>query len=179
MCSYFRSIHFSPKVRRNKTHREKESKTITVPPYLTSGMDPWQVKSMIQKYRAFNNTPGIVFGVNSTINPSNQSDPATNFLTITNIFSGYAICGASGSDFPMMCTTNFTNHYNALVEAQFMTDGTSASIAVNKVQNLGFTTAANFTWLATAMTNILEGSISSFQMYGEHTRQSNYETPKK
>lgn len=134
---------------------------------IVNNVDSYQVNAMLQKYRAFNGTPGMIFGLNATIDPNNASDPNTNFMTITNIFTGYALCGADGVEFPMVCTTNFTNHYHAEVQAQFMTDGTPASIAVEDVNILETYEPANFTWLATAMNNILEGPVSSFNMQGQ------------
>jgi hypothetical protein len=79
------------------------------------------------------------------------------------------LCGGTNSSFPPVpvCKTTFSNHKRILVMAEYMTDGTPASIALKRVTILpddpaqGTGSADIEKWFYPAMKNLLGGATSS------------------
>ncbi|KAJ3071646.1 hypothetical protein HDU98_005005 [Podochytrium sp. JEL0797] len=119
-----------------------------------AGVDSSQANATAQNFLAMDQKMGLTFGVTS----DNIS------VNISNAFSGVDLCGGSGVNLflPLVCSTVLSNHNAALLEIQFMTDGTSASIAPNTVTFLSNTGPADLTWLSFAMTAITNGPTSYY-----------------
>ncbi|KAI9336381.1 hypothetical protein BDR26DRAFT_897118 [Obelidium mucronatum] len=120
---------------------------------VAAGVDRSHVNQVIQEYLNMNRAPGITFGVVV----HNDS------IVISNVFSGYGtICGGIRST-PLVCSTTLWNHQKALLEVTFMTDGTTASIAPDKVNLVAHTGPADVkTWLSFAINSLLGGPVSSY-----------------
>lgn len=61
----------------------------------------------------------------------------------------------------MICITTMANHHNVLVSAGFMTDGTSASIALSSSTVIKDQGPANFSWVAPSFNNLLSTNASN------------------
>ncbi|KAI9342013.1 hypothetical protein BDR26DRAFT_859936 [Obelidium mucronatum] len=122
---------------------------------VAAGVAPSQVERTIQEYQKMNNEPGLTFGtllVNDTVQ-------------ISNVFSGYGLCGGKGANLvmPLVCSTTISNHQIMMLEIQFMTDGTTASIAPNIVRPLYSIGRADVKkWLFFGMNAITNGPVSSY-----------------
>jgi hypothetical protein len=92
---------------------------------MLAGVSSAHVQQEIEQYKTFNQSAGLTFGI------SKQSDR----LIISNILSGFNLCGQNAfkENLPMVCTTEISNHKSAKLEVEFMTDGTTASIAAKTI----------------------------------------------
>ena len=105
-------------------------------------------------YLTLNNSFGLANRVYS-----NSTD-----ITIYSIISGATLCGGynSTSTFTPVCKTRMNNHMFADILVNYMTDGTTASIAIKSASILGTTGTADIsTWAFTAMKNVMGGSVSA------------------
>ena len=107
---------------------------------ILAGVDASQVDLSLALYKAFNGSVGMTFGIitepdDSTVLAA-ESAPEKHKLVISNILSGYGLCGTDNKkqELPMVCSTTIGNHETAMLEVKFMTDGTTASIAPKVVQ---------------------------------------------
>ncbi|KAJ3298045.1 hypothetical protein HDU79_000896 [Rhizoclosmatium sp. JEL0117] len=119
------------------------------------GVDSSQANATVANFLQLNQKMGLTFGV--------VHDDTS--VTISNVFSGVDLCGGNDANtyLPLVCSTTMQNHQVALLEIQFMTDGTSASIAPNIVNLVSSQGPADVkTWLSFAMNAILNGPTSSY-----------------
>ncbi|KAJ3013806.1 UNVERIFIED_CONTAM: hypothetical protein HDU68_000532 [Siphonaria sp. JEL0065] len=120
-----------------------------------AGVDISQANQILREFQKLSSEPGMTFGTTFF----------NNSIKISNVFSGYGLCGGKGPNliFPLVCSTTINNHQTRLLEIQFMTDGTTASIAPNIVNSLEIIGEANIeTWLYFGMNAITNGPVSSF-----------------
>ncbi|KAI9342019.1 hypothetical protein BDR26DRAFT_836734 [Obelidium mucronatum] len=122
---------------------------------VSAGVHESHALNVLQEYMSLKRQPGLTFGIVS----SNDS------LVISNVFSGYSLCGGNiiTKTMPLVCSTTINNHRTMMLEIMFMTDGTSASIAPHTVTPLYSVGKADIpTWLFFAMNSILNGPVSSY-----------------
>ncbi|TPX32471.1 hypothetical protein SmJEL517_g04483 [Synchytrium microbalum] len=86
-------------------------------------------------------------------------------VTIYSAFSGLPICGGNSTAFVPVCRTTFSNHSQAKVYTDYMTDGTTASIAQKTVELQNITgPAITDPWLVSALTTILNGPANTINL---------------
>ncbi|KAJ3241654.1 hypothetical protein HDU78_001725 [Chytriomyces hyalinus] len=122
--------------------------------FAAAGVDKSQAEAVLEAYRNLKKQPGITFG---TII---QNDS----LVISNVFSGYPVCGGNNPgkrNLPLVCSTTISNHQALMVEIEFMTDGTTASIAPNIVNPMYIVSTADIKrWLSFAIVKMTNGPVS-------------------
>ncbi|KAJ3252522.1 hypothetical protein HK103_001423 [Boothiomyces macroporosus] len=119
-----------------------------------AGVDPNVAPQMASQVSLLSNISGI-------INYVEYVDHQT--VNVTSILTGTQLCGQSipsNEPYPV-CVTTINNHLEALILVQFMTDGTSASIAPALSTIVSTGAPANITWIYQSLVNILGGTISS------------------
>ena len=122
---------------------------------LSLNADPEQLDELVRLYRELGRTPGYSAGITNT----------TDDIKIINFFSGLNTCGGKKElDLPYVCETHIYDHKYCTVQAKFMTDGTPASIAANRVDRLDDGVPADLNRLAYAYKSIMNGSISSYSL---------------
>ncbi|KAJ3230908.1 hypothetical protein HDU81_004141 [Chytriomyces hyalinus] len=123
-----------------------------------AGVDKSQADDVLEAHRNLKKQPGITFG---TII---QNDS----LVISNVFSGYALCGGNNPgkrNLPLVCSTTISNHQALMVEIEFMTDGTAASFSPNIVTPMYIVSKADVKrWLSFAMMKMTDGPVSFREM---------------
>ncbi|KAJ3094668.1 hypothetical protein HK100_006065 [Physocladia obscura] len=122
---------------------------------IDAGVDPSQGTATASNFFKLNQKMGLTFGM---VNSSQE-------ITISNVLSGVDLCGGNGNNtlYPLVCSTVLNNHQSATLEIQFMTDGTTASIAPNTVSLVESTGQADIeTWLSFGMQAIIEGPTSLY-----------------
>ncbi|KAI9342020.1 hypothetical protein BDR26DRAFT_859944 [Obelidium mucronatum] len=130
---------------------------VDVESFTDAGVDATQANITVQNFLAMNQKMGLTF---SMVHDNNT-------ITLSNVFSGVNLCGGAGANMflPLVCSTVMTNHQAAELEIEFMTDGTTASIAPNivtLVSTLG--TADVKDWLSFGMNAIVNGPTSHYIM---------------
>ncbi|KAJ3354685.1 hypothetical protein HDU83_004907 [Entophlyctis luteolus] len=122
--------------------------------FVAAGVDESQANDVVDKFMQLNMSLGVTFGV-TTGNGS---------VKISNTLSGVEICGGLRNN-PLICSTIITNHLSIIVENEFMTDGTTASIAPNIITFVSVTSQANIeSWLAFGMNAVVNGPVSFYSM---------------
>lgn len=88
-----------------------------------AGIDASQVNQSLAYFNILQSQsqPGITWAVTNT----------SKVLTISNMIAAVNVCGGNGVNYPLVCVTNMGQHRQVSVSAQYMTDGTSASIALS------------------------------------------------
>ncbi|KAJ3243463.1 hypothetical protein HDU78_000413 [Chytriomyces hyalinus] len=120
--------------------------------FTRAGIDASQAEQVVDKFKELGSDPGLTFGVTHT----NDS------VIVSNAFSGYNLCGGYRKVLPLICSTTISNHQSLMVEIEFMTDGTTASIAPNIVNPLYTISSADTeTWLSFGMTQLVDGPVSN------------------
>ncbi|KAJ3235508.1 hypothetical protein HDU81_000388 [Chytriomyces hyalinus] len=121
--------------------------------FIRAGMDASQAEQIVVKFLELDSDPGLTFGVTYT----NSS------VIVSNALSGFSVCGGYRKVLPLVCSTTISNHQSLMVEIEFMTDGTTASIAPNIVRPLYTISSADTeTWLSFGMTQLVNGPVSNF-----------------
>ena len=90
-----------------------------------------------------------------------ESPSANGSIIITTLLAQTSVCGGTNNSLVPVCTTTLSNHVNARVQATYMTDGTPASIAIQKVSVRERGSEGNMTWVYEAIKNVLGGVDSS------------------
>jgi len=127
---------------------------------LSLNVDKDQLSNMTRLYKELLNAPGYSAGLTNT----------SEDIKITNIFSGLNLCGGSSDlNLPFVCETHITEHKRIQVVAKFMTDGTPASIAVDRVDRIvgpdgidGY--PASLDRLAHGLNAVMNGPVSSYNL---------------
>jgi hypothetical protein len=90
-------------------------------------------------------------------------DAANASITGITLFNYRDACGGqlSNSSQFSMCSTNLRNHNHASIVATYMSDGTSSSIALKKVQIREDLGPANLTWTFAALKAMMGGELST------------------
>ena len=86
--------------------------------------------------------------------------PSEMKITATTAMVNTPLCGGLNMTSMPVCTTTFANHSQAIVMMEYMTDGTTASIAQKDVRVRELTEAADLnTWAFGALSNILGSGV--------------------
>ncbi|KAH9244035.1 hypothetical protein BASA81_018591 [Batrachochytrium salamandrivorans] len=110
---------------------------------------------------AAHGTLGFDLGIASNIDLSKNLTK----ITIKTMLSGTLICGGRNATYVPICTTVLSNHMKGTVIMSYMTDGTTASIAPNKVGIRSIDGVADIqTWLSAATTTILGGITTAIPL---------------
>ncbi|KAJ3201784.1 hypothetical protein HDU82_007877 [Entophlyctis luteolus] len=124
---------------------------------VAAGVDAAQGNATYNNFASLQGKTGITFGLVHDLES----------ITISNVLSGFNTCGgvATVPFLPLVCSTRIYNHMNAVLEIQFMTDGTTASIAPNTVSLVELSGPADIgTWLSFAMNAILNGPTFGYEL---------------
>ncbi|KAK5666795.1 hypothetical protein BDV3_005941 [Batrachochytrium dendrobatidis] len=92
------------------------------------------------------------------------SDSTSN-IKVQMLFTGVNVCGGQNATLVPLCTSVISNHSNAVVVVEYMTDGTTASVAPRSVDVRSVGSPADMqTWLSAALVSILGGQSSSVSL---------------
>jgi len=111
------------------------------------GFDIQLANKFIQGALALGADPGLVSDI--------QLDGEE--INIVTYMHGYKVCGGYNTTSVPVCNTKLSNHINALIQMQYGTDGTTASIAALFSEIREELAPANMTWMYAGLKSVLPG----------------------
>jgi hypothetical protein len=95
---------------------------------------------------------------------ANHIDFKDNSTIVSTLIYGTRVCGGMSGTYVPLCKTTFYEHRKAVVQIEYMTDGTTASIAPKTISVRAELGPAKISWLNAALLAILEGETNSISL---------------